>query len=60
MLILKDEGADFMKLNDEGSSGLHVAAQNDSIESIIFLLLLGCDINIKDSKDATPLHWASF
>ncbi|KAL4489478.1 hypothetical protein ABPG72_002774 [Tetrahymena utriculariae] len=58
--FLKEQGADFLKLNKEESSGLHVAAQNDSIASIIFLLLLGIDINIQDQKKATPLHWASF
>ncbi|KAL4439072.1 hypothetical protein ABPG74_008847 [Tetrahymena malaccensis] len=57
---LKKQGADFLKLNREESSGLHVAAQNDSIASIVFLLLLGIDINIQDQKEATPLHWASF
>ncbi|EAS02263.1 DHHC zinc finger protein (macronuclear) [Tetrahymena thermophila SB210] len=58
--LLKEQGADFLKLNKEESSGLHVAAQNDSIASIVFLLLLGIDINVQDQKEATPLHWASF
>lgn len=49
-----------MKLNKVGSSGLHAACQNDSIISIIFILLMGIDINVKDSKLATALHWASF
>ena len=39
---------------------LHVAAQGDQPISIAFFMTLGLDINSKDKRLSTPLHWASF
>jgi len=39
---------------------LHVAAQGDQPASLAYFLLLGIDINSRDSRLSTPLHWAAF
>jgi hypothetical protein len=36
----------------------HLAAQGDKVKT--FLAIQGLDINIKDGKKSTPLHWASY
>jgi ankyrin repeat protein len=39
---------------------LHVAAQGDSAASIYFFGLIKMDINARDSRNCTPLHWACY
>lgn len=39
---------------------LHCGAQGDQPISIAFFLSLGLDINSKDKRESTPLHWAAF
>ena len=39
---------------------LHVAAQGDQPLAVAFFLRIGLDINSKDVRLSTPLHWASF
>jgi len=39
---------------------MHIAAQQDQPLSIYYLFKRGMDINIRDDKQSTPLHWACF
>jgi len=39
---------------------MHIAAQQDQPLSLYYLFKQGMDINIRDSKSSTPLHWACF
>jgi|TARA_B110000285_G_C15102152_1_gene605642 palmitoyltransferase ZDHHC13/17 len=39
---------------------MHVAAQGDQPISLAFFQNLGLNINSKDVKDSTPLHWAAY
>lgn len=39
---------------------LHVAAQGDAAVSLYLFKELGLDINKKDFRDSTPLHWACY
>ena len=39
---------------------LHVGAQGDQPLSIALFLKLGLDINSRDQRQSTPLHWAAF
>ncbi len=39
---------------------LHLAAQGDKVASFLYFHPLGLDINLKDAKMSTPLHWAAF
>lgn len=47
-------------INDQGISCLHLAAQNNHILVINYLLKLGVDINIQDYDRKTALHWAVY
>jgi palmitoyltransferase len=39
---------------------LHVAAQGDQPAALCFFQRQGLDINSRDKKQSTPLHWAAF
>ena len=39
---------------------LHVAAQGDQPASLYFFRKLGLDIDSRDKRQSTPLHWAAF
>lgn len=39
---------------------MHIAAQGDAPISLYFFKKKGFDLNQKDTKGSTPLHWASF
>ncbi len=39
---------------------LHVAAQGDQPASLYYFKEKGLDINSRDKKQSTPLHWAAF
>ena len=39
---------------------LHVAAQGDQPVSLYFFKQLGIDVNAKDNRGSTPLHWACY
>jgi palmitoyltransferase len=39
---------------------LHVAAQGDQPASLAYFVKKGLDINERDRRDSTPLHWAAF
>lgn len=46
--------------SDLGMSLLHFAAQGDKINTVLHLHDKGFEINAKDSKGSTPLHWACY
>jgi len=57
--LLITHGADIYSLTNTGQNVLHIAAQGDQPESIIYFKeKFGMDINIKDHSGSTPLHWA--
>lgn len=39
---------------------LHVSAQGDKPKAFAYFLMKGLDINSKDQRNSTPLHWAAF
>ncbi len=39
---------------------LHLAAQGDKISTFLYLHNKPFDINLRDAKLSTPLHWAAF
>lgn len=39
---------------------LHVAAQGDQPSSLVYFVKMGLDINERDKRNSTPLHWAAF
>lgn len=49
---------DVNQQDKEGFSALHLAAQTSQIDSIIYLLRAGANINQKDSSGKTPLWYA--
>lgn len=53
-------GADKDALTATSLNMLHVAAQGDSASSLFVFKELGLDINSKDRRGSTPLHWACF
>lgn len=57
---LIEQGADPYATNKCAINMLHVSAQGDKPISIAYFLALGLDINSKDSRHSTPLHWAAF
>ncbi|EAY14432.1 hypothetical protein TVAG_426250 [Trichomonas vaginalis G3] len=58
--LLMSNGASIdFKPNEHGKHAIHIAAENDDLEMIQFLLSLGENINIKDKNGATPLHYAA-
>ena len=59
--ILINKGADINIQTKIGCGMMHLAAQSDQTNVIIFLKeLYGLNINQRDNENSTPLHWASF
>ena len=58
-LLVEKAGADLYITNKCGTA-MHIAAQQDKPLSLYYLHKRGMDINIKDLKSSTPLHWACF
>ena len=52
-----EEGRSLEERNDEGATFLHEACQNLDQHSILLLLNKRVDVNIRDAKEQTPLHW---
>ena len=52
-------GADIKALTPTKQNVLHLAAQGDKAETFIFFES-AFDINFRDEKKSTPLHWASY
>ena len=55
-----DLGGDIHATNNHRINLMHVSAQGDQATSIVFLQKQGLDINSRDLKNSTPLHWASY
>ena len=58
--LIDTANADVHLKNKFGSSVMHVAAQGDQALPLVFFMEMGLDINIKDNRDSTPLHWACY
>ncbi|CDW85825.1 dhhc zinc finger domain containing protein [Stylonychia lemnae] len=58
--MLMKYGANIEAKNKLDINMLHVAAQGDQPASLNFFRLQGLDINSRDRKQSTPLHWAAF
>ena len=59
--VLLQHGADKNAVNSYGLGMLHIAAQGDSPNTLYyFWKVVGMDLNKKDSRGSTPLHWACF
>lgn len=59
--MLIEEGADRFVSNKHGLNCLHIAAQGDQpISLYYFHKILNLDINQRDFRGSTPLHWAIF
>ena len=39
---------------------VHIAAQGDQPISLAYFKSIGLDLNKKDGKGSTPLHWAAY
>src|SRR5918993_2662139 len=56
---LLDASRDLVKATDPGGSSLlHHAAGFGSADTLAFLLELGAEVNAKNRRGSTPLHWA--
>jgi ankyrin repeat protein len=59
--LLIKRGADTNEVNEKGLNVLHLAAQNNQIEPIIYFTeKYGMDINKQDKEGSTPLHWSCY
>ncbi|KAH0606304.1 uncharacterized protein H6S33_003965 [Morchella sextelata] len=58
---LLDNGANINensgRFNDDGTA-LHLVARDGSVEMVTLLLDYGADVNVREARGATPLHWA--
>jgi ankyrin repeat protein len=45
--------------NDKGMTALHIASEQDQLESVEFLVENGADVNYQSAVGSTPLHFAS-
>jgi ankyrin repeat protein len=58
---LIENSANHLHTNNQGLNCLHVAAQGNKPESLLFMVeKYGLDINSRDSVNSTPLHWACY
>ena len=59
--MIENAKADINKKNKFGSSVLHIAAQGDQALPLYFFhKICKMDINIRDNRLSTPLHWACY
>ena len=55
-LLLQNSSSDIIDMKDTyGNSPLHMAIENDCVESVQLLLKYGCDVNICNNHGVTPL-----
>ena len=57
-LLVTEGGADVEATHVNGMTALHIAVIRQHIEVVRLLIASGVDVNAKDSKGWTPLHWA--
>ena len=59
--MLIEEGSDKFVTNKHGLNCLHIASQGDQPVSLYYFhKILGLNINERDHRGSTPLHWAIF
>ncbi|KAG6837337.1 hypothetical protein H0H93_011432 [Arthromyces matolae] len=56
--LLRDEGTDPNVAYEDGMTGLHLAAANNSLEWAALLLRYGANKNIENDEGKTPLDYA--
>ncbi|XP_050508366.1 putative ankyrin repeat protein RF_0381 isoform X1 [Diabrotica virgifera virgifera] len=54
--VILDKGADINAQNSQGKTALHIAVENFQYHMVIFLILNGANINIKDNYGHIPLE----
>ena len=59
--FLIQKGVDYKKKNKFGSDVMHLAAKGDQpLPLWYFHKVRNLDINVRDKKESTPLHWAAY
>jgi ankyrin repeat protein len=54
-------GADPNCKDNDGHTVIHIAAQGDQVATIYFFMKrYELDLNAKDVRDSTALHWAAY
>ena len=57
--LLMKHGADLSKIvTNDGRSIIHVCAEEDSIVALAYFRHIGANMNSRDSRQKTPLHYA--
>ena len=60
-IMVEEMQADFMVKNVYGANVLHIAAQGDQCCPLYYFVeLKDMDINERDNRGSTPLHWACY
>lgn len=54
------KGADYKAVNRHKINMMHVAAQGDQPAALAYYKTLNLDVNSRDSKLSSPLHWACY
>ena len=57
--LLSIPGADINKLSEEGNTPLIVALANKNKITAVSYIRSGADVNLRNTRGATPLHWAA-
>lgn len=61
IIKLTENHAEYNICNIQGLNCLHVAAQGNKPQSLIYMIeKFNMDINTKDKVGSTPLHWACY
>ncbi|XP_064601411.1 poly [ADP-ribose] polymerase tankyrase-like [Liolophura sinensis] len=56
--VLVIKGCDLNARDFRGRSALHLAVLDNNVCAVCLLLEAGCDVNLVDKFDFSPLHWA--